>query len=190
MSDRVSALAGASSKGFVEVSEAGLVGMVTIRGDLGDEGFGAAVSGALGVGMPEPRKLVEGEGVSLLWMSPDELLLVCDHAQATEYEGKLSAALDGQHHLLAVVSDARAVFDVSGPASALRDMFAKLTPADVRGRTLGVAEVRRTRFAQVPAAFWFTDDEAARVVCFRSQAAYVFGLLAQVSKVGSEPEYF
>ena len=190
MSDRVSALAGASSKGFVEVAEAGLVGMVTIRGDLGDEGFGAAVSGALGVDLPEPRRLVGGEGVSLLWMSPDELLLVCDHGQASEFEAKLASALEGQHYLLAVVSDARAVFDVSGAALALREVFAKLSPADVRPGSLGVGEVRRTRFAQVPAAFWFTGEDDARVVCFRSQAAYVFGLLAKASEVGSEPEYF
>jgi len=44
--------------------------------------------------------------------------------------------------------------------------------------------VRRTRFAQVPAAFWMQDDNSAEVVAFRSVAAYVFGLLKTAAAAG------
>ena len=190
MSEAVSALAGATSKGFVDVTEVGLVGMVTVRGDLGDAEFGKAMSAALGVEVPEARRMLVTEGGKLLWMSPDEVLFVCAHAQAEARISALSEALDGHHHLVANVSDARAVFEVSGTGSAVREALAKLTPADMRPSHLPVGEVRRTRLAQVPAAIWFDDENRATIVCFRSVAGYVFGLLAQASKPGSELGHF
>jgi sarcosine oxidase subunit gamma len=68
--------------------------------------------------------------------------------------------------------------------------MAKVTPADLRPRILGVGEVRRTRMAQVPAAIWFDGEDQATIVCFRSVGTYVFDLLVQSSKPGSEVGHF
>jgi sarcosine oxidase subunit gamma len=190
MSEAVSAVQGASASGFVDVAEAGLVGMVTIRGDLGDSDFAHAVGSVTHCGLPKKRGIAAGENDQLLWMSPDELLLVCAHEEAEARVQALSAALSGQHHLVVNVSDARAVFRVSGSGSAVREAMAKMTPADLRPRILGVGEVRRTRMAQVPAAIWFDGEDQATIVCFRSVGTYVFDLLVQSSKPGSEVGHF
>ena len=190
MSDRVSAMAGETFSGSVEVAEAGLVGMVAIRGDLGDGDFAEGVAKALGVPVPGKRQVTGEGGLSLLWMSPDELLLVCAHDEADDKVRSLSEALGDQHHLAVNVSDARAVFRLEGEGAAIREVLAKLTPADVRPGSLPTGEVRRTRMAQVPAAFWFEAEGRASVVCFRSVAAYVFGLLSNVAASGSEVGYF
>lgn len=190
MSEAVSAVQGASASGFVDVAEAGLAGMVTIRGDLGDADFAHGVGSVTHCGLPDKREIAAGENEQLLWMSPDELLLVCAHDEAEARVQALSAALSGLHHLVVNVSDARAVFRVSGAGSAVREVLAKLTPADMRSSTLAVGEVRRTRMAQVPAAIWFDSEEKATVVCFRSVGSYVFGLLAAASKPGSEVGHF
>ena len=73
---------------------------------------------------------------------------------------------------------------------AIREVLAKLSPADMRISALPVGRVRRTRLAQVPAAFWFTDDSEAVVICFRSVADYVFGLLSTAAQPGSEVGHF
>jgi len=86
------------------------------------------------------------------------------------------------------VSDARAVFDLSGPRA--RDVLAKLCPVDLSQDTFTVGMFRRTRMAQVPAAFWLRGPETFRIVCFRSQAQYVFDLLKVAAQPGSAVEFF
>jgi sarcosine oxidase subunit gamma len=46
-------------------------------------------------------------------------------------------------------------------------------------------ELRRTRAAQVAAAMW-QQDGGFTLVCFRSVAAYVMGLLTHSAQPGSE----
>lgn len=189
MSDRVSALAGATASGTVQVSEAGLVGMITIRGDLGEAGFQSGIGEVTGLSVPEARRIV-GDETKLAWMSPDELLLICDHGEAEAKVTALSTAMAGRHHMAVNVSDARAVITLEGEGAAIREVLAKLTPADLRPGAIGIGEVRRTRLAQVPAAFWLDGEGQATVVCFRSVAEYVFGLLRNASENGSGVGYF
>ncbi len=85
---------------------------------------------------------------------------------------------------------AMTTYSLTGDDGAIRDTLAKLTPADLRPASLPVEEVRRTRLAQVPAAIWIESEGQAKVVCFRSVAAYVFGLLKQASRRGSEVDFF
>ena len=190
MSDARSALPGAVASGTVRVEEAGLVGMVTLRGDLSDAGFQKAVSKETGAEMPGQGERTTIGDNALLWMSPDELMLTCPHEAAPGMVAALAIALKGQHALVVNVSDARAVFTLSGESGALRDTLAKLTPADLRSSALTINRVRRTRLAQVPAAIWFDHEEQATVVCFRSVAQYVFDLLKSSAAPGSEVGFF
>jgi sarcosine oxidase subunit gamma len=59
----------------------------------------------------------------------------------------------------------------------------KLSPVDIDGLLPG--ELRRSRAAQVGAAFW-KDGEGFTLLCFRSTAAYVMGLLSHSAMAGSE----
>ncbi len=168
-----SALDGASSSGLVEVRELGLQGMVTVRADL--SAASTPIKNATGATLPDARGISKGDACAVAWMSPDELMVLCAHDKADELVKSLSEAFSGAHHSAVNVSDARAMFSVSGEAGALRDVLAKITPADVT--TLAPGEMRRTRLQQVPAAIWFESETEARVVCFRSVAQYVFDLL-------------
>lgn len=188
MSEPESALSGALAEGFVRISDAGPRGMITIRADLADKAVSAAIGKHCGTGLPEPRRIVTAGDVSVAWMSPDELLVLLAYEQAPAMAAALQEALAGTHALVAVVSDARAVFRLEG--ARLREVLAKLTPADVRPNALPVGEFRRTRLAQAAAAFWLTSEETAEVICFRSVAHYMFALLTNAAKKGSEVNYF
>jgi sarcosine oxidase subunit gamma len=183
----VSALAGAQAAGLVEVREAGLQGMVTLRADL--SAASAAIERVTGAAMPGPRVITTGEGCKLAWMSPDELLILCDHARADTMVFDLTEALTGQHHLVVNVSDARAMFALTGAAGPLRDVLSKITPADMSRAALPPLEMRRTRLQQVAGAIWFETDTEARVICFRSVARYVFDLLAVSAREGGAVGY-
>ena len=190
MVDLASALPEAASSGAIRVEEAGLCGMITIRGDLTDATFTDAVQAATGIRAPAERGMERAGANALLWMSPDELMLTCDHDAAGDMVGKLESALANLHHLAVNVSDARGVFRLSGEDGAVRDTLAKLTPADMSVGACPVGAVRRTRLAQAAAAFWFEAEGEAMVVCFRSAAGYVFELLKTASTSGAEPGYF
>jgi sarcosine oxidase subunit gamma len=186
MSDHaVSALPGAEARGLVTIREMGLQGMVSLRADL--SAAVRAMKRVTGAAMPEARGITEGQGCRVAWMSPDEVLILCDHAQAGKLAFDLAEALTGQHHLALDVSDARAIFAVSGEAGALRDVLSKITPADIGA--LPVGEMRRTRLQQGAGAIWFETETEARVICFRSVARYVFDLLAMSAREGGAVGY-
>lgn len=182
MSKAVSALGGVSHKGFAEVAEAGLRGMITLRGDLSSAKMKKAVKAAAGTAMPAPRRIVTGDGKAAAWMSPDELLILVPYKAAQETVATLQKALEGEHHLVADVSDARAVFTVRGERA--DQVLMKLCPVDLAG--LAEGEIRRTRAAQVAAAFWKSGPEEFTLVSFRSVAGYVMGLLETSARQGGE----
>ena len=85
------------------------------------------------------------------------------------------------------VSDARALFRIDGPGA--REVLAKGAPVDLSPAAFGPGDFRRTRLGQVACAFWTPDGTSFELVCFRSVAAYVFGLLENAAKPGSEVGY-
>jgi sarcosine oxidase subunit gamma len=176
MSDVALALGGATFDGLVKIEELAGQGMITLRGDLTDKAIVAAVKDVFGVTLPGTRETAFDGTNGALWMSPDEALLLCPYDEAQAMADDLAAKLADAHALVVNVSDARAVFQLKGRM--LREVIAKLAPVDMSPDAFTPGMVRRTRMAQVAAAFWMDDASTARVVCFRSVAAYMFGILS------------
>lgn len=181
MSEPVSALDGAMSEGFAKIREIGPLGMVTLRCKSDVKALPKAIKAAVGTAVPELRRIVVAGDHACGWMSPDEYLLVMPYAAVPAALDAIAKAMGTAHHLAVDVSDARAVFRVEGAKA--DQVLAKLSPVDFA--TLAEGELRRTRAAQVAAAFW-KDGDGFTVVCFRSVGRYVFDLLATSAKPGSE----
>lgn len=181
MSDAVSALNGASFDGFARIREIGPLGMITLRAKPDVKGLAAAVKAVTGTALPEVRRIATNGDKAAGWMSPDEYLLVVPYAEVAAAIATLADKLKGEHHLAVDVSDARAVFRIEGPKA--DQVLAKLAPVDLP--TLAPNELRRSRAGQVAAAFW-KDDQGYTLVCFRSVAGYVMGLLSHSAQPGSE----
>ncbi len=188
MSNAVSALQGVSYDGYVKVTEQGLRGMITLRGDLASAKLKTAVSKLSGVKVPAVNACAFKGAYGVAWMSPDELLILCPYDAAEAGVAQLSKALKGQHFLAANVSDARAVFQIEG--AQVREVLAKLAPVDLSEGAFQLGQLRRTRIAQAPAAFWLKDAGTAEVICFRSQADYVFELFKRAAMPGAEVGVF
>lgn len=185
MSDPITALNGAVSQdGIAEIREVPLQGMITLRGDLGDKAVQKAVAAVVPDGVPAKTtaRISGQEGIA--WMSPDEVLILCAYGDVPERVSKLQDALGDAHALVVNVSDARASFTIEGAHA--RDVLAKLCPVDLAPESFAPGMFRRTRMAQVPAALWQTGEPGFQVICFRSQAQYVFDLLCVAAQPGSE----
>lgn len=188
MSDVALALGGASFEGLVKIEELAGQGMVTLRGDLTDKAIAAGVLDVFGVTLPSTRETVFAANTGALWMSPDEALLLCAYNEAQAKADELAAKLANVHALVVNVSDARAVFQLKG--SMLREVIAKLAPVDMGPDAFNPGMVRRTRMAQVAAAFWMDDASTARVVCFRSVGEYVFNLLSNAADANASVRHY
>lgn len=188
MSDLRSALNGATYAGFAKVTDAGPRGMITLRGDLSDATLQRATAQATGLDMPEAGRCHLTGDHGLCWMSPDEVLILCPYAGVGNLVAGLRDALGQNHHLIANVSDARAMITIRG--GDVRDVIAKLSPADVSPAAFEPGQFRRSRLAQVPAAFWMQDDTTCTIICFRSVARYVFDILKLSAAPGSEVDFF
>jgi sarcosine oxidase subunit gamma len=166
MSDPVDLLA--------RVAPAPAMAMLTLRADLAAPALAAALTAA-DLPLPGVRQIAWRGARGAGWMSPDEVLLVVPPAEARAVQAALAAALAGVHHLLVDVSDARAAFAIEGAGA--RELLARLCPVDLHPDRFGPGMLRRTRLAQVPAAFWMTGEARFVLVCFRSVAVYVDDLL-------------
>ncbi|MFZ1725165.1 MAG: sarcosine oxidase subunit gamma family protein [Albidovulum sp.] len=182
MSKAVSALGGVSHQGFVEVSEAGLQGMITLRGDLSSARLKKAVKAATGTPVPAARRIEVKSDRAAAWMAPDELLILVPYPETAATVADMEKALAGDHALVADVSDARAKFRIKGGKA--HEALMKLCPVDFA--TLSEGEIRRTRAAQVAAALWKSAPDEFSLVSFRSSAGYVMGLLEVSARAGSE----
>ncbi|MEM6409367.1 MAG: sarcosine oxidase subunit gamma family protein [Pseudomonadota bacterium] len=184
MSNAVSPLQGASYDGFARMEEQGLRGMITVRGDLADAGFTKAIKSLTGCAVPEVRRCEAKGDFAVAWMSPDELLILCPYDAAEPGVAQIAEDLAGSHHLVVNMSDARAVFRVSGEKAA--QVIAKLAPIDISPDAFGIGDFRRTRLAQTPAAFWMPEPGVIELICFRSVAEYALAVLSRAAMPGSE----
>lgn len=188
MSEPVGPMTDARFEGLVTVEALPPQGMVTVRGDLGSDALGKAVRAAAGVDVPGPREASVEDGRGALWMSPDELMILCPYAEAGRTVETLQRTLGDSHALVVDVSDARARFRLTG--AGLREVIAKVAPVDMAPDAFAPGMLRRTRFAQVAAGFWMQDDETAHVFCFRSVGEYMFNLLKVAAAPGGKVGYF
>lgn len=183
MSEPVSALQGKTVPGDVTVTEAGLRGMITLRGDITAPKLKAICTGLSGVDFPAQGRANCVGDKGLCWMSPDEVLILVPYAEVAASLENIANALKGMHYLAENVSDARALITVSGPYA--REVMAKLAPVDLHPDSFAPGDFRRTRLGQVAAAFWLHDADTFAVICFRSVAGYAFNLLAASAKDGA-----
>jgi len=153
--------------------------MITLRGDLSASALVAVVQAVTAQTMPATGQafVVGQRGVA--WMSPDELLVMVPYADVAAVLSQFEAALTGQHALAVDVSDARAVFQVIGPDA--HEVLARVCPVDLHADSFGPGQFRRTRMAQIAAAFW-RHENGFDVICFRSVADYAGRVLQNAAK--------
>lgn len=165
------------------VRDAATRGMVAVKGALEDEPLRAAAAEVAGVAFPGTGEAATSGDRGLLWMAPDEVLVLVEAARRDEALRHLRQMAEGRHVLVEDVSDMRSGFVIAGEA--VRDVLARVTPADVAPAALPPGRVRRTRVGQVAAALWLPEEGRAEVLCFRSVAAYLRQLLVEAA--ASEP---
>ncbi|WP_010138833.1 sarcosine oxidase subunit gamma [Oceanicola sp. S124] len=186
----VTALGGAAFDGYVRIAEEPQRAMFTLRGDLSAAALTTAATVLAAVDMPERGRIALNGESAIAWMSPDELLLMVPWSGHASAMAQLDAALQDPALNWTDVSQARTLLSISGPDGLVREVAAKLAPVDFSPEAFTPGSFRRSRIGQVAGAFWCPGPGRIEVVCFRSVADYVFALLRDAARPGSEVGLF
>ncbi len=163
------------------LSERPFLAHLNLRGDPSDRVFLDAAEQALDAGLPlEPNTVAGGRDLDILWLGPDEWLVVAPQ-ERTSVEADLRNALDGQRHALTDVSGGQTVVRLSG--SQARDVLAKSCTLDLHPRVFGPGRCAQTLIAKANVTIWQTDDAPSYdLIVRRSFADYLALWLADASR--------
>ncbi len=129
------------------IREIPFVGQVNVRGNSSDPAFSAAVRGVLGCEVPVAANTWNaGNDCQVLWLGPDEWLVVAPEGRNEYLCASLRAARQGVHHSVTDVSANRTILEVSGEYARLA--LAKGCPLDLHASAFGVPQCAQTLLAK------------------------------------------
>ncbi|WP_321449953.1 sarcosine oxidase subunit gamma family protein [uncultured Cohaesibacter sp.] len=98
--------------------------LISMRGDGSNKSFLAAVKNLIGASLPlKPCSSQEKGAVAVLWMGPDEWLIIANETDALKPLPEMALALAEYHCALVDISNSKVMLSLSGPSS--RDVLSK-----------------------------------------------------------------
>ncbi|MCR9073092.1 MAG: sarcosine oxidase subunit gamma family protein [Alphaproteobacteria bacterium] len=155
--------------------EATGLSLINLRGEAG-KSFAGHVETVLGAALPtKPNTATQGDGVSLIWLGPDEWLAVSEDGDSGALCARLEEAMTRVHHAVVDLSDNYAVIEVSGHAA--RWVLAKGWPQDLHPTVFKTGACSQGMLAHAQIVLERTDEDAYRLFVRPSFAAYLWDWL-------------
>ena len=158
------------------MSERAFLAKITVRGKVADD----TVRDALGLSLPrEPNTASSGPDHAILWLGPDEWLVV----GPPDSEGALSSTLETALPDAAVidVTEGYTTIRLGGPLA--RDVLSMGTPLDLHPRQFAAGAATRTLFARTTIILHkINEDPVFDIHVERSQAEYLWTWLEAASR--------
>ena len=147
----------------------------------GDEAAQGALVAALGLpGPADACRAVSANSRSLLWLGPDERLLLAPADQRQSLNATVEAASASHAHSLVDVSQRQLGLEVRGP-TAVRLLNAQC-PLELTAAAFPVGMCTRTIYAKTEIVLWRTAAECFHIEVWRSFAPYLVTLLGDVAQ--------
>jgi sarcosine oxidase subunit gamma len=129
---------------------------VNLRGDAQDPRFTAAVQLCAGTALPlTANKWTHANGMTALWLGPDEWLLSGEREAGADLTQRLQLALADSHAAVTDVSDARCVLRIGGARA--RDLLAKGCSLDLHERAFAADACAQTLLAKASVILQHVD---------------------------------
>ncbi|MFJ4629871.1 sarcosine oxidase subunit gamma [Streptomyces sp. NPDC088847] len=158
VADRLAATTRASG-GAVRLAELPFLAQVNVRLDAKDAAADA-VGLALGLSLPlEPNTVVRAGELTVLWLGPDEWLVVGAPDTQRDLEERIRAAAGDEHVSVTDVSAQRTTLLVSGARA--RDLLAHGCPLDLHPRAFGPGRCAQTMLARAQVVVVARDEPGA-----------------------------
>lgn len=172
----------------ITLSERPYATQIVIRGQTTDPAFVQGIEKALSVSLPVTPCTSSGnpDSIHILWMGPDEWLVIAPAEQQTDIYQTLRTTLSGLHTSLVDVSESRAVIHLGGK-NAL-DVLAKGCSIDLHPSQFPAGQTVNTLLAKAhiilyqPAYAEPPSTPVLRLFIARSYAEYLWSWLEDASR--------
>ncbi|GAB3288072.1 sarcosine oxidase subunit gamma [Parasphingorhabdus pacifica] len=155
-------LARHSVPGCIDLAEVPFLAQVNVRVDP-KSSAAERIGTALGATLPnQPGEVAVAAELSVLWMGPDEWLIVGPEGSQDSIQDRVNEALSGEHGAVVDVSANRTVLSVSGPKT--REVLNKGCALDLHPRSFEAGRCVQTMLARAgvilvcrdvaPPTFW------------------------------------
>lgn len=167
------AIESASKSGAVRLREVPFEIHINLRGDPDDPRFINATNRVTGIALPQASNTsVSLDDLRILWLGPDEWLVVGDDDRQESLIQKLEETFHGQHVSLVDVSAHRTVLELSG--SRARDVLEKGCLLDLHPRVFGPGHCVGTVMAKTQVYLEQMDDDPTyRLYVIRSYTRHL-----------------
>jgi sarcosine oxidase subunit gamma len=168
-----------ASHNRVVMSELGNLGYLVLRGKAGDDAFMQAVAGVLGQALPtQPMTVLSTTSGAVLWVSPDEWLLVCRRSVRDGLLAALTSALQDVFAQVVDNSGGLTALRLAGPDHML--LLRQLGPYNYE--SLAVGRCASTVASKTGFTVVRTDETGVVIVFRRSFSDYTWRLLERTAR--------
>lgn len=135
---------------------------------------------ALGIPLPaKANRVVRDSAATVLWLGPDERLVLADSREEEALRGRLEAVLAPHPHALVSVSHRQGALLLSNPGAA--SLLGSGCPRDLDIEAFAIDACARTVFAKAEIVLWRTAIDTFHIEVARSFTEYVTELLAEAA---------
>ncbi len=165
----------------VDIAQRTPYGLLNLRGA---EDICRQFNNVLGLELPQtPNTATANDGVTAMWLGPDEWLIRTDDSREPALSAALLEAVKGQHAAVTAVSDAYVIFTVSGKEA--RAVLNQGTGIDLHPHSFSPGTCVRTSLAKTGVILHQLDDKPSYdVYAWRSYANYLSMWLDKAAGVG------
>lgn len=156
----------------LELIERRFLSQLSLRGDTDNARFLDAVEGILGIPLPlRPNTFVENDRSTILWLSPNEWLIVSPEDEA-DLAGPLRKALDGMFSAVNDVTHSQSIIRVRGDRAL--DVMRKGCCLDLHPNVFGPSSCAQTLLAKAGITIrWVDGTPSFDLIVRRSFAEYL-----------------
>jgi len=168
-----------SSSDRIVLAELPHMGYLVLRGKPDDAAFMQAVAGVLGQALPtQPMTVLNTDAGAVLWVSPDEWLLVCKRSRRDSLLAALTSAAQGLFAQIVDNSGGLTSMRLAGPDHI--QLLRQLGPYDYE--SLAVGRCASTVVSKTGLTVVRTDTAGVVLVFRRSFADYTWRLLERTAR--------
>lgn len=152
-------------------------GFISLRGNAADPTFADATAKALGVSLPtSPCTIASAGGIRVLWLSPDEWLIIAARGRHATILAELTAALKGTRSQ--VVDNSGGFTEVVLLGRDAEAVLTHCTVFDLHALTAG--RVAGSTFGKL-STYLIRDGDGFRLIFRRSFADYIWRFLVRAA---------
>jgi len=163
------------------VKERGFLGYINLRGDIDNASFTSGIEAVLKCKLPvQANKFVEGEEVTVLWLGPNEWLLICPPGNETALFTQLKQALHGVVAALTDITGGNTLLEVSGEQATT--LIEKGCPLDLHPSQFAPGDCAQSIIDKTGVTLYQPAPNRFHIIVRRSFADYLGAWLSCAAK--------